>query len=35
VQTHLTRVFDKLGVSSRTEAVLRAMKMGLVRSDLN
>jgi DNA-binding NarL/FixJ family response regulator len=34
VQTHLTRVFGKLGVSSRTEAVLEAMKLGLVRPDL-
>ena len=30
VQTHLTRVFGKLGVSSRTEAVLRALKEGWV-----
>jgi two-component system, NarL family, response regulator LiaR len=35
VQTHLTRVFAKLGVSSRTEAVLHAIKMGWVRSDLH
>ena len=34
VQTHLTRVFAKLGVSSRTEAVLHAIKNGWVRSDL-
>jgi DNA-binding NarL/FixJ family response regulator len=34
VQTHLTRVFAKLGVSSRTEAVLYAIKMGWVRADL-
>jgi DNA-binding NarL/FixJ family response regulator len=34
VQTHLTRVFGKLGVSSRTEAVLEAMKRGWVRPDL-
>jgi DNA-binding NarL/FixJ family response regulator len=34
VQTHLTRVFAKLGVSSRTEAVLHAIKVGWVRSDL-
>ncbi len=33
VQTHLTRVFAKLGVSSRTEAVLYAIKMGWVRAD--
>jgi DNA-binding NarL/FixJ family response regulator len=30
VQTHLTRIFAKLGVSSRTEAVLVAMRQGLV-----
>lgn len=35
VQTHLTSVFAKLGVSSRTEAVLHAIKMGWVRSDLH
>jgi two-component system, NarL family, response regulator LiaR len=34
VQTHLTRIFAKLGVVSRTEAVLAAMKQGLVRVDL-
>ena len=33
VQTHLTRVFAKLGVSSRTEAVLHAIKMGWVRAE--
>jgi two-component system competent response regulator ComA len=33
VQTHLTRVFAKLGVSSRTEAVLYAIKMGWVRTE--
>jgi two-component system, NarL family, response regulator LiaR len=30
VQTHLTRVFAKLGVSSRTEAVLHALREGWV-----
>lgn len=34
VQTHLTRVFAKLGVSSRTEAVLHAVQQGWVRPDL-
>jgi len=34
VQTHLTRVFAKLGVSSRTEAVLMAVQRGWVRADL-
>jgi DNA-binding NarL/FixJ family response regulator len=33
VQTHLTRVFAKLGVSSRTEAVLYAIKRGWVSPD--
>jgi DNA-binding NarL/FixJ family response regulator len=35
VQTHLTRVFAKLGVGSRTEAVLAAVRAGLVRPDLS
>jgi two-component system, NarL family, response regulator LiaR len=30
VQTHLTRVFGKLGVASRTEAVLLALRDGLI-----
>jgi DNA-binding NarL/FixJ family response regulator len=30
VQTHLTRVFGKLGVASRTEAVLLALREGLL-----
>ena len=35
VQTHLTNIFHKLNVSSRTEAVLRALKKGwLLESDL-
>lgn len=34
VQTHLTRVFAKLGVGSRTEAVLHALREGWVRPDL-
>jgi DNA-binding NarL/FixJ family response regulator len=34
VQTHLTRVFAKLGVGSRTEAVLLALREGWVRPDL-
>ena len=34
VQTHLTRIFAKLGVASRTEAVLLALRDGLVRPDL-
>ena len=31
VQTHLTRVFGKLGVASRTEAVLLALREGLIQ----
>jgi DNA-binding NarL/FixJ family response regulator len=34
VQTHLTSIFAKLDVSSRTEAVLLAVKRGWVRADL-
>ena len=34
VQTHLTSVFAKLGVASRTEAVLVALRQGWVRADL-
>jgi len=33
VQTHLLRIFRKLGVSSRTEAVLRAVKEGWLTLD--
>jgi DNA-binding NarL/FixJ family response regulator len=35
VQTHLTAAFAKLGVTSRTEAVLEAIKRGWVRPDLH
>ena len=34
VQTHLTNIFGKLGVSSRTEAILLALREGWVRPDL-
>jgi two-component system, NarL family, response regulator LiaR len=34
VQTHLPSVFAKLGVSSRTEAILLALREGWVRADL-
>jgi two-component system, NarL family, response regulator LiaR len=34
VQTHLTRVFAKLGVTSRTEAVLFALRAGWARPDV-
>lgn len=30
VKAHLTAIFSKLGVSSRTQAIIRALKMGLV-----
>ena len=33
VQTHLIRIFRKLGVSSRTEAVLRALREGWLTLD--
>ncbi len=33
VQGHLTNIFGKLGVASRTEAVTRAIQMGLVSVD--
>ncbi|OGO47605.1 MAG: DNA-binding response regulator [Chloroflexi bacterium RBG_16_64_32] len=33
VQSHLGRIFDKLGASSRTEAVLRALKEGWLSLD--
>lgn len=36
VQTHLSNIFDKMGVSSRTEAVLEALKRGwLTLQDTN
>lgn len=34
VQGHLARIFNKLQASSRTEAVMRAVSMGLIPSDL-
>ena len=33
VKTHLAHLFDKLGVTSRTEAVRVATRRGLVRFD--
>ncbi|MDD5275920.1 MAG: response regulator transcription factor [Methylovulum sp.] len=33
VKTHLTNLFDKLGVASRTEAITVAVRRGLVRID--
>ena len=33
VQTHLTRIFAKLGVTSRTEAVLYAVRQGWTSPD--
>ena len=33
VRNHLSRIFRKLGVSSRTEAAVRALELGLVRAD--
>ena len=34
VQGHLARIFNKLNASSRTEAVMRAVSIGLLPSDL-
>lgn len=31
VQAHLSRIFNKLGVASRTEAVIRALRLGWLR----
>jgi two-component system NarL family response regulator len=33
VKTHVLRIYDKLGVRDRTEAVLTAMRRGIVRLD--
>ena len=33
VQTHLGNIFNKLQVSSRTEAVVHALKQGLITLD--
>ncbi|HZO26566.1 MAG TPA: LuxR C-terminal-related transcriptional regulator [Chloroflexota bacterium] len=33
VRNHLSRIFRKLGVNSRTEAAVRALELGLVRAD--
>jgi DNA-binding NarL/FixJ family response regulator len=33
VQTHLANIFRKMDVSSRTEAVLRSIKTGLLSID--
>ena len=33
VRNHLSRIFRKLGVSSRTEAAVRALELGVVRAD--
>jgi DNA-binding CsgD family transcriptional regulator len=30
VQTHLAAVFSKMGVSSRTEAVIKALRCGIL-----
>ena len=32
VRNHLSRIFRKLGVSSRTQAAVRALELGLVRA---
>ena len=33
VRNHLSRIFRKLGVSTRTEAAVRAVELGLVRAN--
>lgn len=33
VKAHLTSVFEKLGVVSRTQAIVKALKLGLVNTD--
>jgi DNA-binding NarL/FixJ family response regulator len=33
VRNHLSRIFRKLGVSTRTEAAVRAVELGLVRGN--
>jgi len=35
VKTHVSRILAKLGAHSRTQAVLNAMRMGLVAADAN
>jgi LuxR family transcriptional regulator, maltose regulon positive regulatory protein len=32
VRTHVRAIYEKLGVSSRTEAVLSALQLGLIRA---
>ncbi|WP_017306931.1 LuxR C-terminal-related transcriptional regulator [Spirulina subsalsa] len=33
VKAHLTRIFEKLGVKSRTQAIVKALKLGLVTTE--
>jgi DNA-binding NarL/FixJ family response regulator len=32
-KTHLSRVYEKLGVANRTQAVMEALRLGLIRQD--
>jgi DNA-binding NarL/FixJ family response regulator len=33
IKNHLNSIFQKLGVSNRTEAVVKSIEMGLISSD--
>ena len=33
VRNHLSRIYDKLGVSSRSDAIVTALRRGLIRLD--
>jgi len=33
VETHLRNVFSKIGVNSRTEAILTALRQGIIKNE--